>query len=119
MLALSHHVKIGIATVFAAAACYSFAAEPDVTVPPQARPFMLTMPRPTYPVEARAQHITGRGVYDVYINPPTGVVTRGTVVQSTGSKILDDAAANAFRRWRAQPGKLSRLRVPCNFWLTR
>src|SRR5439155_22295102 len=84
MLALSHHVKIGIATVFAAAACYSFAAEPDVTVPPQARPFMLTMLRPTYPVEAGAQHITGRGVYVVYINPATGGVTRLGLVERLG-----------------------------------
>jgi outer membrane biosynthesis protein TonB len=55
-----------------------------VTVSPQARPFMLSTPRPTYPVEARAQHITGRGVYDIFIDPSAGVVTRVTVVQSTG-----------------------------------
>ncbi len=92
MLALSHQFEIGIATMFVAAATYSLAAEP---------------------------HITGRGLYDVFIDPPTGVVTRVTVAQSTGSKILDGAAVNAFLRWRARPGKLSRLRVPCTFTLRK
>ena len=119
MLALSHQFEIGIATMFVAAASYSLAAEPHITVPPETRPFMLAMPRPIYPEEARAQHITGRGLYDVFIDPPTGVVTRVTVAQSTGSKILDGAAVNAFLRWRARPGKLSRLRVPCTFTLRR
>ena len=118
MLALSHQFEIGIATMFVAAASYSLAAEPDITVPPETRPFMLAMPRPTHPEEARAQHITGRGVYDAFVDPPTGVVARVTVAQSTGSKILDGAAVNAFR-WRARPGKLSRLRVPCTFTLRR
>ena len=118
MLALSHQFEIGMATMFVAAASYSLAAESDITVPPETRPFMLAMP-PTYPEEARAQRITGRGLYDVFIDPPTGVVTRVTVTQSTGSKILDGAAVNAFLRWCARPGKLSHLRAPMYFYASQ
>lgn len=108
-----------VGVVLGVAALQMFAAQPDVTVPAGLRPLMLRMPKPEYPLDARAHYIAGRGVYDVFIDPPTGVVTRVTVEQSTGSKILDGAAVNAFRRWRARPGKLSRLRVPCTFYLSR
>jgi TonB family protein len=89
--------------------------EADVTVAPEVRGIMLSMPRPTYPVEAPNRHITGRGMCEILIVPKTGIVTHVTVLQSTGSKVLDDAAVNAFSRWRARPGKVSRIRVPFTF----
>ena len=87
----------------------------DGTVSPQARPYMLSMPRPEYPQAARVKRIGGRGLYDLIFDLKTGRVSRVIVVQSTGSKILDDAAVSAFSRWRARPGQISRVRNPLNF----
>jgi TonB family protein len=94
-------------------------ADADMTVPPEARALMLTMPRPKYPYEARARHITGRGTYEILMDTKSGMVTRVVVVQSTGSKVLDKAAVEAFSSWRARPGKISRIRVPVNFTLAQ
>lgn len=77
------------------------------------------MPRPEYPLEARQKLIMGRGVYQLIFRPQTGVVTRVTVLESTGSTILDAAAVKAFSRWRARPGRLSRMHVPVTFTLGR
>jgi TonB family protein len=76
---------------------------------------MINAPRPEYPVEARARHITGYGVYDIWFRPKNGVVTRIDIVRSTGSKLLDQAALRAFRQWRARPGVVSRMKVPITF----
>jgi TonB family protein len=119
MLTLSRHLKIALAAALLASAASAFGAGTDVTVPPQARRYMLSMPHPSYPEEARAQRITGRGMCEIVIDPPTGVVTHVVVLQSTHSKILDDAAVKTFLRWRARPGKLSRIRVPFTFTFAR
>ena len=98
-----------------AAPSRSTGAEADVTVPPQIRALMLKMPRPSYPDAARQRRITGRGLCEIVIDPPTGVVTKVVFIESTRSKLLDDAAGTAFSRWRARPGKMSRIRVPFTF----
>jgi TonB family protein len=112
-------VRILFFGLLLAAACHALATEADVAVPPQMRRIMLSMPRPTYPVEALNRRITGRGMCELVIRPETGIVTHVTVLQSTGSKVLDDAAVKAFSRWRARPGKVDRIRVPFTFTFVR
>jgi TonB family protein len=90
-----------------------------VTVPFELRWYMLSMPRPAYPKEARERHITGRGICDIVFRPETGTVTHVTVLQSTDSKLLDNAAVKAFIRWRARLGKISHARVPFTFTFGR
>ena len=90
-------------------------AAPSVTTSLQPGDVLLRMPRPEYPAEARKRFITGRGRYEVMFQPETGVVKRVTVLESTGSKILDDAAVKALSQWRARPGRLGRIRVPFTF----
>src|SRR5437773_523639 len=119
MLMLSRNTAIITAVMLAVTALSGFGADADMTVPPEARAIMLGMPRPKYPYEARARHITGRGLFEVLIDTKSGMVKRVVVVQSTGSKLLDEAAVDAFSRWRARPGKISRIRVPVNFTLAR
>jgi TonB family protein len=111
----NHHLRVLILALLLAAASHARAIEADVTVPFELRWYLLSMPRPTYPVEARQRHITGRGICDIIFRPETGTVTHVTVLQSTGSKLLDDAAVKAFSRWRARPGKISHARVPFTF----
>jgi TonB family protein len=94
---------------------HALGAEPDVTVPKAVRHLMLSQPKPEYPGEARLKHITGRGVYDIIVHSKSGVVAQVKISQSTGSKLLDDAAVRALSRWRARPGMISRIKVPVTF----
>jgi TonB family protein len=115
----NHQLRIVILALLLAVVSHARAIEADVTVPFELRWYMLSMPRPTYPIEARERHITGRGICDIVSRPETGTVTHVTVLQSTGSKLLDNAAAKAFTRWRARPGKISHARVPFTFTFGR
>src|SRR5258707_794897 len=63
----------------------------------------IVAPRPEYPSAARSQHLTGSGVAVVQVDPRSGQVTSARILDSTGHKILDDAALKAFRQWRSKP----------------
>ncbi len=91
------------------------AQQPDVLLNEKGRRLMLAAPQPEYPPEARAKRIQGTGIYDVWMRPETGIVTRVYVLRSTGSKLLDNAATKSLQHWRARPNTLSRIRVPIRF----
>src|SRR2546421_8845725 len=55
----------------------------------QAAQLSLYTPKPHYPLEARRKQITGRGVFQLYVDVSTGLVRSIQVLQSTGSGILD------------------------------
>ena len=71
---------------------------------------------PAYPYAARDQHLEGSGLYRLNIKPD-GTVASVTVLKSTGHRLLDDAAVDAFRQWRFRPGALHALKLPINFTL--
>ena len=83
-----------------------------------AKALALSAPRPAYPYEARRQRITGSGVALLRIDPTTGRVTEVTMVQSTGSSILDAATVSGLRQWSFRPGTPPSVRVPITFTLT-
>ncbi|MDP9004014.1 MAG: TonB family protein [Verrucomicrobiota bacterium] len=83
-----------------------------------ARVIALSAPRPEYPYEARRSRITGSGVAAISVDVASGSVSNVVMEASTGSPVLDNAAVTAFRRWRFQPGTVSRLRTPITFTLT-
>src|SRR5439155_25839844 len=66
-------------------------------------------PKPQYPLDARAQRIAGSGVAVLAVDPDTGVVKKAEMAASTGSSILDNAALDAFRRWKFAPGTVSKV----------
>ena len=74
-------------------------------------------PRPEYPYEARAQQLTGTGIAVFEVDSPTGRVKRVFMAISTGAKILDDAAIDAFSRWRFKPGAPPFIKTPISFTL--
>jgi len=76
---------------------------------------MLSMPKPDYPLAARARHITGYGMYDVWFHLETGLVSHVDIIRSTGSRLLDDAAVRRLRQWHAKPGRVSHAKVPITF----
>ena len=72
-------------------------------------------PKPQYPLDARAQRIAGSGVAVLAVDPDTGVVKKAEMAASTGSSILDNAALDAFRRWKFAPGTVSKVNIPITF----
>ena len=73
---------------------------------------------PQYPFEARRARTTGSGIYRMYIEPDGTVRTVG-VMKSSGSQILDLAAAGGLYQWRAKPGKRREIDMPVTFTMTR
>jgi TonB family protein len=78
-------------------------------------------PDPTYPRAARQNYIQGRGVFQLKIHPEQRTVTRVSILQSTGSKILDDEAIRVLWRWRLRRSqsmdRIDHVDVPVTFAL--
>jgi periplasmic protein TonB len=83
-----------------------------------ARAKAISAPRPEYPYEARRARMTGSGVVLMTVDTASGAVTSAVMAQSTGSPVLDNAVLSAFRRWRFQPGTVSRVRTPITFTMS-
>jgi TonB family protein len=72
-------------------------------------------PSPRYPTDERGRRPTGRGIVVMEIDQKTGRVTSAKMEKSTGNKLLDDAALEAFRQWRFRPGTIRRVSSPITF----
>lgn len=72
-------------------------------------------PRPVYRAEWAKQGLTGKGVVLVTIDKETGKVSGARMLTSTGNKLLDGAALEAYSQWRFQPGTVSQVKIPIEF----
>jgi len=83
----------------------------------------LTRTRVAYPREAVAQHQQGTVILRVLVGTD-GIPQAIEIEKSSGSRILDNAARDAVRRWTFQAGTRNRIsaalwaRVPIKFDLT-
>jgi protein TonB len=83
----------------------------------------LGNPPPRYPLLARQRKVEGRVVMHVLVNARGGVETV-SIARSSGSRLLDDAAVDAVKRWRFIPARkagfavASAVEVPVLFRLT-
>jgi len=59
--------------------------------------------------------MAGSGVVLMKVDSRTGYVTSAQMLKSTGYKLLDEAALEAFRRWRFKPGTVSVVKSPITF----
>ena len=75
--------------------------------------------RPEYPVEARAWHQTGTGIFVLNINEITGHVTSIKIQKSTGHKVLDVACLQALIEWRFKPHLVTKVWLPITFSMSR
>lgn len=104
-----HVVAVGVLSVVT-----SF-AQPTPDQIAKAKALAVYAPRPAYPYEARSKHMTGSGIVVLNVDPSMGTVTSAQLLKSTGHKILDDAALEAFRRWRFKPGSVHKVKIPINY----
>jgi len=70
-------------------------------------------PKPVLPREV--QRLSGHGVYIVDIAIVRGFADDVRVLQSSGSKILDDVAIEALSKWRFKPRSVYKVTVPIDF----
>ena len=77
---------------------------------------LVHRPAPPYPAGARLSNppIKGSGRFRVTFGAD-GMAKRVEIVQSTGSALLDAAATNTLRQWRAAPGQEWTTNVPVQF----
>lgn len=71
---------------------------------------------PHYPFSARRQGWTGKTVLLYYVDD-LGLVKNVQIKQSSGYKILDEAAVQGIKRWRFYKGQPSWTLHPVNFKL--
>ena len=72
-------------------------------------------PQPVYRPEWAKQGLSGKGVVLVTIDPKTGTVAGVRMLQSTGNKLLDGAAVEAYSKWRFKPGSVPQVKMPIEF----
>ncbi len=76
-------------------------------------------PVPEYPFQARAQHMTGSGLYMITFSPD-GHAEKVEILQTTGSALLDSSVVQAFQRWRAVANApFSQAKIPVTFLMGR
>jgi len=81
----------------------------------QPPPKAIYTPKPVYRPEWAKQGLSGKGVVLVTIDQQTGNVSGARMLQSTGNKLLDGAALEAYSQWRFQPGTGSQVKIPIEF----
>ncbi len=80
--------------------------------------YATASPSAGYPEEAQKKKLAGSGVYELQVNPRGGT-TAVTIVKSSGSAVLDQAARSAFLKWRFRPGVFQSVRIPVSWAVNR
>jgi TonB family protein len=89
---------------------------PLATTQPAGNSRLIYSPAPGYPSTARRSNspLKGSGRFRITL-APNGEVRDVAVIQSTRNATLDNAAVEALRRWKAQPGQEWTANVPITF----
>jgi TonB family protein len=80
--------------------------------------YAVSSPGAAYPEEAQKAKIAGSGLYELRISK-AGATTEVVIVKSSGSAALDNAAKNAFLKWRFKPAVFTRVRIPVSWSVNR
>ncbi len=73
-------------------------------------------PKPVYPLQDKIAGRQGTAVLVAKVKQD-GTVENVTLEKTSGSKMMDDSAAAAFRSWKYQPGQEGYVRLPVQFLL--
>jgi len=93
----------------------SLHAQPPTSLGQQAPVKAIYAPKPKYRAEWAKQGLNGKGVVLVTVDKGTGKVSGARMLTSTGNKLLDGAALEAYSQWRFQPGTVSQVKIPIEF----
>jgi TonB family protein len=110
--AIPAHVHVVAIALFSVATSFAQSTPAEIA---KAKALAVYAPRPAYPYEARSKHLTGSGIVLLNVDPSSGNATSAQLLKSTGHKILDDSALEAFRQWRFKPGSVRKVGIPINF----
>lgn len=95
-----------------------WAAAPDESPSPSPSPKgkVVYAPSPIYPERARSFNppLAGSGRFRIMFDA-TGQAKSVQIVRSTGQPILDQAAVEAFQKWKSTPGHEWSLLIPITF----
>lgn len=80
--------------------------------------YATASPGAGYPEAAQKANLSGSGLYELQINK-AGKATAVTIVKSSKSAVLDQAARSAFLKWRFKPGIFKSVRVPVSWSVKR
>jgi len=80
--------------------------------------YAVASPGAAYPEEAQKAKTSGSGLYELRVNK-SGATTEVVIVKSSGSAVLDNAAKNAFKKWRFKPAIFTRVRIPVSWSVNR
>src|SRR5205085_472529 len=112
-LVLVRPMRRAIVLVFFGVTSFIFAQSP--TPSPSKREAVLFAPKPAFPAEARHRHAAGSGLFALHVRPD-GTVERVETLKSIGDASLDQAAIDAFRRWRFRHQDKNRVaRIPITY----
>jgi TonB family C-terminal domain len=106
--------RLIIASVVTVASLCALHAQ-SVTPGPGTSIKAIYTPMPVYQAEWAKRGLTGKGVVLVTIDKNTGKVIGAQMLQSTGNKLLDGSALEAYSRWRFEPGTVSQIKMPVEF----
>jgi TonB family protein len=70
---------------------------------------------PDYPDRDRILRHQGTGLFQIKLDLKTGLVTKATVIKSTGFPALDTAAVASLRQWRWKAGKWKEIEIAVRF----
>jgi len=83
---------------------------------PDLKPLFVSMPKPDYPLELRRMHLTGSGIFRMYIDE-RGTLEAIKVRKSTGHSELDAEVVKDLSHWRARAGPHREIDIPITFTL--
>ena len=109
--------KVLPALVVSLASVSSLHAHSASPARPVIAPKAIFTPSPEYRGEWAKRGLTGKGVVLLTIDKQSGKVTAAEMLQSTGNKLLDGSALEAYSRWRFDPRTVtvSQLKIPIEF----
>jgi TonB family protein len=93
----------------------TIASSPAVMAKPKGKALAIVAPPPRYPVDVQGRRPKGRGIVVMEVDTKTGWVISAKMQTSTGNKLLDDAAIQAFSRWRFKLGTARYVHSPIAF----
>ncbi len=117
------NARCGCAVLVVTAALFGFtpatATEMKVVTPNELWALFEVKRFPVYPYEARRARITGSGIFRIYADPD-GTIRTVAVMKSTGSQILDLAAAGGLYHSKLKASNKRReIDMPVTFTMAR